>query len=150
MKRWIQVIVILVGAYAMAHWGCKIACQSMGHSCCGNEESACGWTLQNLQVTQEQEKAIRPIEEKFQQQRQLLAKKIQGANERLAEMLLDKGGGLDGAAGVVAEINETQGKMLSLVFEHISDLRMHLTESQYRVLKEMAAKGFQQNAKACH
>lgn len=98
-----------------------------------------------LEVTEEQKRFLVPIEKKYNIEKQTYLDEMAGANDKLADIIEQKGYEDPEVADVVMEIHRAMGALQHLTLKHLADVKSVLTQEQAERLKNHVVMRLRQN-----
>ncbi len=98
-----------------------------------------------LDLTEEQERALVGVEERYEVRWKELAIEIQQANVELAASLRRDQAWSSGVAASVERITRAQGDLQKATLEHVFAMKPHLTPEQYERLLDLCAESLERS-----
>ena len=95
-------------------------------------------------VTEEQKQKLLDIEKEYLQEKEIYTKKMTVANNKLADVLEEKGYQAPEIAGIIMEIHTAMGVLQNLSLQHLATLETVLSAEQSALLKKYAVQRLRQ------
>src|SRR6516162_4997567 len=133
MKRWIQ-LVLLLGVVAAAAGSASFITSRLFYRRAPGLVSEHIQIHQKLGLTQEQEKRLEPIEQRFAQQKEQLLRSIRQANGQLAMAIREDKPNSSEITTAVAAIHAAQGELQKVTLDHVFEMKAVLQPEQYQKL----------------
>jgi Spy/CpxP family protein refolding chaperone len=92
-----------------------------------------------LQITQEQDKQLEPLEGRYEEDKRHLAEKIRLASLELATALKEDKSESPRVLAAVQLIHEAQGELQKVTLRHVFEMKAVLTSAQYDRLIQLTA-----------
>jgi Spy/CpxP family protein refolding chaperone len=92
------------------------------------------WIHKQLDLTQDEQKALEPVEQKFQEQKVKAVEAIRLANKELADAIRQDQTDSPGVAAAVEKIHRAQGELQKATLEHVFEMKRVLTPQHYQKL----------------
>lgn len=138
MKKQLQVVAMLVIVALVAAAACFVTSRFFPplheFPITGHE-----WVHKQLNLTADQQKALDPIETKFEERKRTLLGKIRDANRELAEAIKQDQANSPRVVAAVATIYHAQGELQQTTLEHVFEMKSVLSAEQYRKLLDLTA-----------
>ena len=138
MKKPLQLIAMLVIVALVATGACYLSAKIFrppGSIAVNGHE----WIHKQLDLTPDEQKALEPIEQKFQQRKRELIGVIRVANRELGEAIKQDQAASPRVSAAVAKIHHAQGELQEATLEHVFEMRGVLTPEQYQKLLNLTA-----------
>jgi Spy/CpxP family protein refolding chaperone len=138
MKKPLQLGAILIIVALVAAAACYVSARLFG----GFSISAADrheWVHKQLNLTQDEQKALEPIETKFAERKRDLMNEIRDATKELAEAIQQDRAASPRVSAAVEKIHHAQGKLQEATLEHVFEMREVLTPGQYQKLLNLTA-----------
>ena len=144
MKKQLQLVAMLVIVALVAAAACFVTSRLFGplH---GPEITGHEWIHKKLNLTSDQQKALDPIETKFEEHKRILLGRIRDATRELAEAIKRDQVNSPRVAAAVATIYQAQGELQETTLEHVFEMKSVLSAEQYRKLLALTADELNQN-----
>lgn len=97
------------------------------------------WLHDQLALTAEQDRLLKPIERQYVEDRRRLESDLRQANMELAEAILSEKGPGGEVAGAIERVNRITGELQRLAVQHIFEMADELTPEQRERLLELTA-----------
>lgn len=104
-----------------------------------SQETAHDWVHSQLELTDEQDAALIPIERDYHGRRDGLERALHEANVALAEAILADGRDSDRVHAAIEEIHSRMGDLQKVTISHVFSMRDVLTPEQYDRLLHLTA-----------
>jgi hypothetical protein len=139
---------LLFGVFLAALIGCAIGCSIaiglMVHQAEPVEHvDGHDWLHDQLAITEEQNTALIPIEEKFATQEEELRAAIIAGNAELGRILREDREFSPRAAEIVDEIHKAQAKLQKATIDHVIEMKTVLSPEQFDQLLELAGESLE-------
>ena len=149
MNRRFAPFLLLIAVAAVAAGTCWIIMTWVikpGHGDVGHTDqaSAHGWIHTQLQLTDEQEKALIPIEQRYEEQKKHFSELMRIANAELAKIILEERVDSPRVDAAVARIHEAHGGLQKAVLAHVFEMQAVLTPEQYEKLLRFTAEALRE------
>lgn len=138
MKKQLQLVAMLVIVALVAAAACFVTSRLFG-PLRGPEITGHEWIHKQLNLTADQQKALDPIETKFEERKRILLGKIRDATRELAEAIKRDQANSPRVAAAVATIYQAQGELQETTLEHVFEMKSVLSAEQYRKLLALTA-----------
>lgn len=92
-----------------------------------------------LQITEDQEKRLEPLEQRYEEDKRHWAEKIRLANVDLATAIEEDKDESPRVLAAVQRIHEAQGELQKVTLRHVFEMKAILTSSQYDRLIQLTA-----------
>lgn len=127
--------------------GQKMASHQLQNAYCtpASHEEIDSFYTNTLEVTEEQKRLLAPIEKDYLEKKQTYTAQMAAANNKLAEIIENKGYEDPAVAGAVMEIHRAMGSLQHLSLQHIADVKSVLTKEQAELLKNHVVARLRQN-----
>lgn len=99
---------------------------------------------EQLGLSAEQEKELKPVEERYQSRRSEFQQRIREANAELAQAILEDQTDSPRVLAAVAKIHIAQGELEAATLAHVFEMKGTLRVDQYRKLLELTAAALRQ------
>ncbi len=139
MKNWLQILFFAILLAAVAICGFYVCNRYLMHPTAGPANYH-HWIHGQLNISEEQEKKLEPIEEKFDVRKDKLVAEIHATHQELSEALKQDKGDSARVKAAMARIQRVQGDLQQAVLDHVFDMRTVLTPEQYDRLVQLTAK----------
>jgi len=120
----------LVASLITMQWHWHHRSESAHHSQEPSAKDFHQWLHENLELTEEQETALRPIEEKFQKEQQRLRAEMLTAADALALEIRRKNRGAPGIDRALDQLNQSQATLQKLSLDHFFEMKSKLSAAQ--------------------
>lgn len=110
-----------------------------------NDVAAHKWLHQELNLTEEQHKALEPVEAKFAETQMRLAGQLRTANQDLARLMAQDKTYTPRVAAAVEMVHHCMGDLQKASIEHIFEMRAVLTPEQGDKLLTLAQRALEQS-----
>ncbi len=97
------------------------------------------WIHSQLALTEEQEKALEPIEKKYREESQRLEGEMQAENAELAQVILQDRKDSERVRAIIEKIHQSMGELQNVTIGHVFAMRAVLTSDQYDKLLKLTA-----------
>ena len=97
------------------------------------------WIHTQLGITEKQEKALEPVEQRYTEQKKHYGEMLRIANAELGKAILEERSDSDRVKAAVARIHEAQGELQNATLQHIFEMKSVLTPQQYEKLLQSTA-----------
>jgi Spy/CpxP family protein refolding chaperone len=97
------------------------------------------WIHTQLGITEEQEKALEPVEQRYAEQKKHYGEMLRIANAELGKAILEDRSESERVKAAVARIHEAQGALQNATLQHIFEMKPVLTPQQYEKLLQSTA-----------
>ena len=111
----------------------------------GKDHDPHDWLHAELQLTNEQHKALEPIEVKFAAQQRRLSEDLRVANRRLAQVMSEEKTYTPRVAAEVATVHRCMGDLQRLSIEHVYEMRTVLSPEQGEKLMRLAREALERS-----
>ena len=138
MNRWIQLVLLFAVVAAAAGTANFVTSQLFSRGAPGLVSEHIQ-IHQKLGLTQEQEKRLEPIEQRFAQQKEELLRSIRQANGQLAKAIRDDKSNSSEITTAVAAIHAAQGELQKITLDHVFEMKAVLQPEQYQKLLDLTA-----------
>lgn len=138
MRKRLQFIAMLVMVALVAAVACYISNRFFG-SFRSTAMSGHEWIHKQLNLTADQQKALEPIETKFEERKGILMGEIRAANRELAEAIRQDQTDSPRVAAAVEKIHHAQGELQKTTLQHVFEMKGVLTAEQYQKLLNLTA-----------
>jgi len=128
------IIVALVAAAA-----CYVSARLFGPLCSQSRVSGHEWIHKQLGLTLAEQKALKPIETKFEERKRELMGEIRNANRELAEAIKQDQADSPRVSTAVERIHHAQGELQEVTLGHVFEMKKVLTPEQYQELLNLTA-----------
>jgi Spy/CpxP family protein refolding chaperone len=138
MKKPAQLVAMLAVVALVAASACYFSARVFGpwtSTPARNHE----WIHKQLDLTANEQKALAPIEEKFEQRKREIVEVIRSANRELAEAIKQDQVDSPRVAAAVEKIHRAQGELQKATLEHVFEMKKVLTPEQYRKLLDLTS-----------
>lgn len=115
----------------------------IGHH--GQEHDPHSWLHQQLNITDEQDKKLTPIEEKFVAKKEIFEAQIMAANHELATAINEDGNYSVRVKQVADKIHKAQGELQNATLEHLFEMHSVLTAEQRKKLNNLTTDALTHN-----
>lgn len=115
------------------------------HAAEANEISAHKWLHRELQLTEEQHRALDPVEAKFAEKERQLAEKLRTANRELARVMREDRAYTPRVAAQVEMVHHCMGDLQKASIDHVFEMRAVLTPEQGDKLLALAQRALEQS-----
>jgi nickel and cobalt resistance protein CnrR len=122
-------------------WVIKPQHHDAGHS---DQTSAHSWIHTQLHLTDKQEKALIPIEQRYEEQKKHFSELMRIANADLAKILLEERVDSPRVDAAVARVHEAHGRLQKAVLAHVFEMQAVLTPEQYEKLLRFTAEALRE------
>lgn len=150
MKRFLQFITLLIIVALVAMGTClltRFIVPAMHHS---TPQDAHMWIHQQLHITNEQEKALVPIENRYTERRRQLTRAIQQANAELANIILQDKAASPRLNAAIEKIHTAQGELQTVTMQHVFEMKAVLNPEQSDKLLKLTAEALKREAEDNH
>jgi len=113
-----------------------------GHS---SEPFGHEWLHKELNLSDEQVRALKPIEERFSTQEKELTRRLQDANRDLAKALSEQKAFTPKVSQAVEAVHHHMGELQKASLEHLFEMRQVLTPEQGDKLLKLASQTLEQS-----
>jgi Spy/CpxP family protein refolding chaperone len=138
MKKSLQLFVILVVVAFVAVVACYISARGFSRSHQSTSTSH-EWIHQQLGLTADEQKALEPIEEKFERRQRELTMEIREATRELAQAIKEDQTDSARVSSAVRKIHAAQGDLQKVTLQHVFEMKAILTPEQYQKLLKLTA-----------
>ncbi len=97
------------------------------------------WIHQQLKITEEQDRALEPAEQRFEHERLRLSEAILQGNKDLAEAIRSDKADSPKVREAMRKIHQAQGELQDAVVHHVFDMKATLTPAQFDRLIQLTA-----------
>jgi len=132
------IVVAGVAAFGTMHWAGQ-------HLAVADEDRAHRWLHRELQLTEEQHRALGPVEARFAEKERQLAEKLRIANQDLARVMAEDKAYTPRVAAQVETVHHCMGDCQKASIEHIFEMRAVLTPEQGDKLLVLAQRALEQS-----
>jgi nickel and cobalt resistance protein CnrR len=139
MNRVVRSLVFLGMVAAVACLACWLTGHYMRSTLQTQSGDAHAWIHTQLGITPEQDKALAPIEERYEEQKKQFNEMLRVANIELARAIREDRSDSDRVKAAVAKIHHAQGELQNATLQHIFEMKAVLTETQYEKLLKATA-----------
>jgi nickel and cobalt resistance protein CnrR len=139
MKSSLRIVLLLVAVCAVACATCWMTGRYLSRHGRHEAVEAHTWIHTQLGMTREQEKALEPIEERFEEKKKHYAELLRIANKELAQAILEDRSDSPRVTAAVARIHQAQGELQNATLQHIFEMKPVLTPQQYEKLLQLTA-----------
>ncbi|MEO6739922.1 MAG: periplasmic heavy metal sensor [Chthoniobacteraceae bacterium] len=136
MKPVTRGVIVLALVAAVACAACWFTARYLHH---GGGMDSHGEIHAQLGITHEQEEALKPIEQRYAEQKKHCGELLRIANDELGKAILEDRGDSPRVKAAVARIQQAQGELQNATLEHIFEMRAVLTPPQYDKLLQSSA-----------
>ena len=135
MKKPAQFVAMLVLVALVAAGACYFSAKIFGlwTSTVKDHE----WIHKQLNLSQDEQKALQPIEKKFEGRKREIVAEIRSANRELAEAIKQDLADSPRVAAAVEKIHQAQGELQKATLEHVFEMKQVLTPEHYRKLLDL-------------
>jgi nickel and cobalt resistance protein CnrR len=140
-RPWVAILPLILAALLGA--GACLVFQSLSspksdathaHGGAGNAADYHQWMHAQLGISEEQDAALHPIEEDFEQKRNALTEQIRKANAELGHAMQKDKAKTPRVDAILVKIHEAQTAIQEETIRHFFDMKPHLTEAQFEKL----------------
>ena len=103
-----------------------------------------------LGLSSAQEKALAPLEERFEARKRELERALQQANRELAQAMLEDRADSPRVRDAVAKIHDAMGQLQNATLEHVFEMKAVLTPVQYDRLLNLTARALSETDDGGH
>jgi len=150
MKKPIQFILLLVLVGFIASGACLLTRFFMPTVRHSDPEEAHIWIHHQLNITPEQEKAIAPIEHRYDERRKQLTQVIRQANTELANVIFEDKAASPRVDAAIEKIHAAQGELQMVTIQHVFEMKAVLTPEQGDKLLKLTADALKQETGDSH
>lgn len=141
MKR---IVIFFLAVVVIAGASAFVTLQLCDPAMHGNHSAAHAWLHRELNLTDEQERVLQPIETKFSEEHARLEAAIATARRDLARAMAEDKSYTPRVVAAVAAVNERLGDMQRASIRHVFDMRSVLSSEQGEKLLSLAQKALEQ------
>ncbi len=138
MNKPLQLVAMLIIVALVAAAACYVSARLFGRLSTSAGD-AHEWVHKQLNLTQDEQKALEPIETKFAERKRDLMNEIRSANKELAEAIKQDQADSPRVSVAVEKIHQTQGKLQEATLEHVFEMKEVLAPEQYQKLLNLTA-----------
>lgn len=139
MKPAIRVVALLVGVCVVACIACWITARYVERHAQHEAVQTHAWIHTQLGITHEQDKALEPIEQRFEEKKKHYAELMRIANKELAQAILEDRADSPRVTAAVERIHQAMGELQNATLQHIFEMKPVLTPLQYDKLLQLTA-----------
>jgi Spy/CpxP family protein refolding chaperone len=139
MKPAIRVIALLVAVCAVACIASWVTAHYVDRHARHEAVETHAWIHTQLDITAEQDKALEPIEQRFDEKKKHYAELIRIANKELAQAILEDRADSPRVTAAVGRIHQAMGELQNATLQHIFEMKPVLTPQQYDKLLQLTA-----------
>ena len=138
MKKPLQLIAMLVVVALVATGACYISARVFGpfHQ---NAVTSHEWIHKQLGLTADEQKALEPIEKRFEQRQRELMTAIRAAARELAQAIKEDQTDSAKVSSAVGKIQSAQGELQEATLQHVFEMKTILAPEQYQKLLKLTA-----------
>jgi len=142
MKR---LILFLAATAAVAALACYVTLHFTQHRVTPDEVTSHEWLHQELKLTDEQLKALEPIEHTFGARQRQLADSLRDATRQLARVMAEEKAYTPRVSAAVEHMHHWMGDLQKTSIEHVFAMRAVLSPAQGDRLLELAQQALEQS-----
>ncbi|HRE05707.1 MAG TPA: periplasmic heavy metal sensor [Opitutaceae bacterium] len=142
MKR---LILFLAATAAVAALACYVTLHFTQHRVTPDEVTSHEWLHQELKLTDEQLKALEPIEHTFGARQRQLADSLRDATRQLARVMAEEKAYTPRVSAAVEHVHHCMGDLQKTSIEHVFAMRAVLSPAQGDRLLELAQQALEQS-----
>ena len=139
MKRAPRGLIFLALVAVVACVACWLTAAYLNRSHHTAHGDSHAWIHTQLGITAEQEKALKPIEQRYSEQKKHYGEMLRIANAELGRAILEDRSDSERVKAVVARIQQAQGELQNATLQHIFAMKSVLTPAQYEKLRQSTA-----------
>ena len=140
MKSTLRIFALLLAVAGVAFLACWVTGRYMQHHHATHEATeAHAWIHTQLSITAEQEKALEPIEQRFEEKKKHYSELMRIANKELAQAIVEDRADSPRVTAAVERIHHAMGELQKVTLQHIFEMKPVLTPEQYEKLLRLTA-----------
>lgn len=140
MKASLRILALLLAVAGVAFLTCWLTGRYVQrHHATHEATEAHAWIHTQLDITAEQDKALEPIEQRFEEKKKHYSELMRIANKELAQAILEDRADSPRVGAAVERIHHAMGELQKATLQHIFEMQPVLTPEQYDKLIRLTA-----------